>query len=191
MSKILSEEERRHMLEKLESKIVATRFMTLKYISSSINTDKVDFGKMDIEIPEFTKTLVRIIEVLAEKDPEEMVKREAGVCIENLKKKLNPTLRHDVPTCMSCGERLVVSYKFCTKCGVELKGQKWLSTYKPCEKCQNPVDPVWTNCANCGNVLIKKVEVSKICQFCKKTIDPNWIMCPFCGSKLKLGIPGT
>ncbi len=179
------------MLEKLESKIVATRFMTLKYISSSINTDKVDFAKMDIEIPEFTKSLVRIIEVLAEKDPEEMVKREAGVCIENMKKKLNPTLRHDVPACTACSERLVVSYKFCTKCGVDLKGQKWLSTYKLCEKCKNPIDPLWTNCPNCGNLLIKKEEVSKICQFCKKTIDPNWIMCPFCGSKLKLGLPGS
>ena len=190
MGKILSDEERRHMLEKLESKIVATRFMTLKYISSSINTDKVDFAKMDIEIPEFSKSLVRIIEFLAEKDPEEMVKREAGVCIENLKKKLNPTLRHDVPVCASCGERLVVSYKFCTKCGSDLKGQKWITTYKQCEKCQNPIDPKWTNCSNCGNLLVKKVEIAKVCPFCKKNIDPNWIMCPFCGSKLKLAVPG-
>jgi len=190
MGKILSEEERRHMLEKLESKIVATRFMTLKYITSSINTDKVDFAKMDIEIPEFSKSLVRIIEFLAEKDPEEMVKREAGVCIENLKKKLNPTLRQDVPVCTSCGERLVVSYKFCTKCGVGLKEQKWVATYKPCEKCQSLIDPKWNSCSNCGNLLIKKVEGPKVCPFCKKAIDPNWMMCPFCGSKLKLAVPG-
>lgn len=97
MGKILSEEERRHMLEKLESKIVATRFMTLKYITSSINQDKVDFAKMDMELPEFSKSLVRIIEQLAEKDTEEMVKREAAVCLENLKKKLNPALMQDVP----------------------------------------------------------------------------------------------
>ncbi len=99
MGKILSEEERRHMLEKLESKIVATRFMTLKYITSSINQDKVDFAKMDMELPEFSKSLVRIIEQLAEKDTEEMVKREAAVCLENLKKKLNPALMQDVPMC--------------------------------------------------------------------------------------------
>ncbi len=123
MGKILSEEERRHMLEKLESKIVATRFMTLKYITSSISQDKVDFGKMDMEIPEFTKSLVRIIELLVEKDTEEMVKREAAVCLENLKKKINPTLMRDVPICASCGERVVVSYRFCTKCGVDLKPQ--------------------------------------------------------------------
>ncbi len=186
MAKILSEEERRHMLEKLESKIVATRFMTLKYITSSINQDKVDFAKMDLEIPEFTKSLVRIIEVLGEKDTEEMVRREAAVCLENLKKKLNPTLMNDVPICTSCKERVVVSYKFCTKCGIELKGQKWVSTYKVCEKCQNVVDPKWNNCSACGNLLIKKVEVAKICQFCKKNIDPSWLVCPFCGSKLKL-----
>ncbi|KCZ71141.1 replication restart DNA helicase PriA [Candidatus Methanoperedens nitroreducens] len=186
MGKMLSEEERRHMLEKLESKIVATRFMTLKYISSSINTDKVDFAKMDIEIPEFTKSLVRIIEFLVEKDPEEMVKREAGVCLENLKKKLNPTLMHDVPVCTSCGERLVVSYRFCTKCGVDLKGQKWVATYKLCEKCQNYIDPKWNNCSHCGNVLIKKVDVPKACSFCKKKIEPGWMLCPYCGSRLKL-----
>lgn len=186
MGKILSEEERRHMLEKLESKIVATRFMTLKYISSAINQNKVDFAKMDMEIPEFTKSLVRIIEFLAEKDLEEMVKREAGVCLENLKMKLNPTLMHDVPVCTSCGERLVVSYRFCTKCGVELKGQKWAATYKRCEKCQGPIDPKWNNCSTCGNQLIKKVDAPKTCSFCKKNIEPGWIMCPYCGSKLKL-----
>lgn len=186
MGKILSEEERRHMLEKLESKIVATRFMTLKYISSSISQSKVDFAKMDMELPEFTKNLVRTIEFLAEKDQEEMVKREAKVCLENLKNKLNPTLMHDVPACTSCGERLIVSYKFCTKCGVLLNGQKWLETYKPCEKCQNPVDPKWNNCSNCGFQLIKKVEGPKQCHFCKKQIEPSWLVCPFCGSKLKL-----
>ena len=186
MGKILSEEERRHMLEKLESKIVATRFMTLKYITSSINQDKVDFAKMDMELPEFSKSLVRIIEQLAEKDTEEMVKREASVCIENLKKKLNPALMQDVPMCTSCGERVVVSCRFCTKCGIELKGQKWASTYKICEKCQNSYDPKWNNCSYCGNQLIKKVEVAKICGFCKKNIEPSWLMCPYCGSRLKL-----
>jgi predicted amidophosphoribosyltransferase len=184
--KILSEEERRHMLEKLESKIVATRFMTLKYITSTINQDKVDYAKMDMEMPEFTKSLVRIIENLGQKDTEEMVKREAGVCIENLKKKLNPTLMHDVPMCTACGERVIVSYRFCTKCGVEMKGQKWTATYKLCEKCGNPFDPKWNSCSFCGNQLIKKVEVAKICPFCKKGIEPSWLMCPFCGSKLKL-----
>ncbi len=184
--KILSEEERRHMLEKLESKIVATRFMTLKYITSTINQDKVDYAKMDMEMPEFTKSLVRIIENLGQKDAEEMVKREAGVCIENLKKKLNPTLMHDVPMCTSCGERIVVSYRFCTKCGVEIKGQKWTASYKICEKCGNLFDPKWNSCSFCGNQLIKKVEVPKNCPFCKKGIEPSWLMCPFCGSKLKL-----
>jgi len=184
--KILSEEERRHMLEKLESKIVATRFMTLKYITSTINQEKVDYAKMDMEMPDFTKSLVRIIENLGQKDTEEMVKREAAVCLENLKKKLNPTLMHDVPMCTACGERVIVSYRFCTKCGVEMKGQKWTATYKLCEKCQNPFDPKWNNCSFCGNQLIKKVEVAKNCPFCKKGIEPSWLMCPYCGSKLKL-----
>jgi RNA polymerase subunit RPABC4/transcription elongation factor Spt4 len=146
----------------------------------------VDYAKMDMEMPDFTKSLVRIIENLGQKDTEEMVKREAGVCLENLKKKLNPTLMHDVPMCTSCGERVVVSYRFCTKCGAEMKGQKWIATYKLCEKCQNPFDPKWNNCSFCGNQLIQKVEVAKICPFCKKGIEPGWLMCPFCGSKLKL-----
>jgi len=74
------------LLEKLNSKMVATRFMALKSITFSINQNQIDFSKMDMEIPEFTKNLVRIIELLAENDPEEMVKRESGVCIEILKK---------------------------------------------------------------------------------------------------------
>ncbi|MBE0521747.1 MAG: zinc ribbon domain-containing protein [Candidatus Methanoperedenaceae archaeon] len=186
MGKVLSEEERRHLLEKLDSKIVATRFMTLKYISSTINLEKVDFARMDLEIPEFTKSLIRIIEHLAMKDKEEMVKNEASICLENLKKKIDPTLMRDVPICVSCGERLVVSYRFCTRCGANTSGQKWLGTYKTCEKCQSPIDSKWNNCSNCGNQLIQKTEGPKVCQFCKNKIDPKWIMCPFCGSKLKL-----
>jgi len=59
--------EKQAHLEKLRKKIVATRFMTLKYITSSISQDKVDFAKMDMEMPDFTKSLVRIIEHLGKK----------------------------------------------------------------------------------------------------------------------------
>jgi hypothetical protein len=186
MGKILSEEERRHLLEKLNSKMVATRFMALKSITFSINQNQIDFSKMDMEIPEFTKNLVRIIELLAEKDPEEMVKRESGVCIEILKKKLNPAAMHDLPKCSSCGESALVSSRFCTQCGVDLRGQKWVSDYKLCEKCKTPIDPRWNNCIFCGNQLIKKVNIVKTCQFCKKNVEASWLMCPFCGSKLKI-----
>lgn len=183
MGKILSEEERRQMLEKLQSKMTATRYMALKFITSSINQDKVDFAKMDMEIPEFTRSLLRIIERLSEKDYDEMVKREAAVCLENLKKKTNPILMQDMNLCASCGERVFLSYRFCTNCGVDLKGQKWVS-YKLCKKCQNAIDPKWNNCSYCGNQLIKKVEVAKPCRFCQKSIEPSWSMCPFCGSRL-------
>lgn len=186
MGKILSEEERRHLLEKLNSKMVATRFMALKFISSSINLDQVDFIKMDVIIPDFTKNLVKIVEQICEKDRDEMVKREASVCLENLKKKINPALMKDMPRCTSCGESVVVSYCFCTKCGVDLKSQKWVSDYKLCAKCKKPVDSEWNVCSYCGNQLIKKVEVEKICQFCKKNIHSSWLMCPFCGSKVKI-----
>ncbi len=185
MGKLLSEEERRHLLEKLNSKMVATRFMALKFITSSINLDQVDFIKMDVITPEFTKKLVKIVELICEKDRDEMVKREAIVCLENLKKKLNPSLMKDMPVCTSCGESVVISSRFCTKCGVDLKSQKWVSVYKLCEKCKNPVDPEWNVCSYCGNQLIKKVEVEKTCQFCKKNINSSWLMCPFCGSMVK------
>ncbi len=186
MGKTLSQEEQKQTLKKLESDLVATRFMTLKYISYTLLQNKVDYLKLDMEEPEFTKSLVRIVENIAKKDNVEMVKREASLCLENLKKILNPAVTLDVPMCASCGERIVVSFKFCTKCGAELKGQKWASTQKHCENCQIPVDPVWFNCPNCGNALIKKVEVIKNCPLCKKDMDPNWMVCPFCGSRLKL-----
>ena len=67
MGKMLSEEERRHLLEKLTSKMVATRFMALKFISSSIKLNQVDFIKMDLIMPEFTKNLVTIVELICEK----------------------------------------------------------------------------------------------------------------------------
>ncbi len=186
MGKTLSQEEQRQMLEKLESTLVATRFMTLKYVSYTILQDKVDYAKMDVELPEFTKSLVRIVEHISKNDTVEMVKREGVLCLENLKKKISPVALHEAPICTSCGERVVVSYKFCTRCGAELKGQKWVSAYKQCEKCQSPVDQTWFNCGNCGNVLIKKAEISRTCPLCKKDTDPNWILCPFCGSKLNL-----
>lgn len=166
--------------------MVATRFMALKFISSSINLDQVDFIKMDVITPEFTKNLVKIVEQICEKDRDEMVRREASVSLENLKKKIDPALMKDMPVCTSCGESVVVSYCFCTKCGVDLKSQKWVSAYKLCEKCKKPVDPEWNVCSYCGNQLIKKVEVDKICQFCKKNINTSWLMCPFCGSKVKI-----
>lgn len=186
MGKILSEEERQHLLDKLNSKMVATRFMALKSITFSINQNQIDFSKMDMEIPEFTRNLVKIIELLAKEDPQEMVKREAGVCIEIFKKKINHVTMQDLPKCTSCGENAMITSLFCTKCGVGLRDQKWVSTYKLCEKCKYPIEPGWNNCSFCGNQLIKKVETVKICQFCKKNVDPSWLMCPFCGSKLKI-----
>jgi RNA polymerase subunit RPABC4/transcription elongation factor Spt4 len=186
MGKMLSEEERRHLLEKLNSKMVAIRYMALKFITSSINLDQVDFIKMDLINPEFTKNLVNIVEQICEKDRDEMVKREANVCLEIMKKKLNPALMKDMPVCTSCGERVVISYRFCTKCGVDIKNQNWVSAYKLCEKCKNPVDPQWNVCSYCGNQLIKKIEVEKTCQFCKKNINSSWLMCPYCSSKVKI-----
>lgn len=183
---MLSDEERHHLLEKLNSKMVATRYMALKYITSSINLDQVDFIKMDQINPEFARNLVTTVELIYRKDRDEMVKREAGVCLENLKKKFNPALMKDMPVCTSCGECVVISYCFCTKCGVDLKSQDWVSTYKLCEKCKNPVDPEWNVCSYCGNRLIRKVEAGKTCQFCKKNINSSWLICPYCGSKVKI-----
>jgi RNA polymerase subunit RPABC4/transcription elongation factor Spt4 len=91
-----------------------------------------------------------------------------------------------LPKCTSCGENAMIISHFCTNCGVDLKSQKWVSTYKLCEKCKNPIEPGWKNCSICGNQLIQKVETVKICQFCKKNVDTSWLMCPYCGSKLKI-----
>ena len=186
MGKTLSQEEQKQTLQKLESDLVATRFMTLKYLSFTLQQDKVDYAKMDNEEPEFIQSLNRIIEFIAKNDKVEMVKKEAGLCLENLKKKVKPALTDNVPMCSSCGERAVISFKFCTKCGTELKGQKWVSSYKLCERCQSPVEPAWFNCSICGNRLIEKVEVPRNCPMCKKDVEPNWMLCPFCGSKIKL-----
>jgi predicted Zn-ribbon and HTH transcriptional regulator len=186
MGKTLSQEEQKQTLQKLESDLVATRFMTLKYVSYTLIQDKVDYAKMDMEWPEFTKSLIRIIDFIAQNDKIEMVKREAILCLENLKKKVNPAILLDSPICSSCGERVVLSFKFCTKCGAEMKGQKWVFSFKQCEICQSPVDPAWFNCSNCGNTLIKKVDTPKNCPMCKKAMDPGWMLCPFCGSKIKL-----
>ncbi len=186
MGKILSQEEQKQTLQKLESDLVATRFMTLKYVSFTILQDKIDYSRMDKEEPEFIKSLLRILEHIVNNDKVEMVKKEAGTCLENLKKKVNPSLTLDTPMCSSCGEKVIISFKFCTKCGAEMKGEKWVSSQTLCEKCHVPVDPSWFNCSNCGNKLIKKVEVIRNCPMCKKDVDPSWMLCPFCGSKLKL-----
>jgi RNA polymerase subunit RPABC4/transcription elongation factor Spt4 len=188
MGKILSEEERRHMLERLGSKMNATRFMALKFISASINQNEIDYAKMGIEMPEFTKSLLRIIEQLSEKDTDKLIKSAAGVCLTALKLKIDSSPRQDVHMCTTCGEKMVLSNRFCTKCGLELRSQKWASAFKLCEKCQNAIDPRWIICSYCGNQLIKKVEVAKVCQFCKKNIEPSWSMCPFCGSKLNFSV---
>jgi len=139
MGKIISEEERHNLLEKLNSKMVASRYMALKFISSSISLDQVDFIKMDLINPEFTRNLVKKVELICEKDRDEMVKREASVCLGNLKKKLNPALMKDMPACTYCGESVMLSYRFCTKCGVDIKNQEWVSAYKLCEKCKNRI----------------------------------------------------
>lgn len=186
MGKIFSSEEQKQTLAKLESDVVATRFMTLKYVTFTALQDKLDYAKMDVELPDFTKTLVRTIDNIAKNDKVEMVKKEAITCIDALKKKLTPALMVDVPMCSSCGDKVLVTFKYCTKCGTDLKGQKWALNLKKCEKCQNPVDALWNNCPNCGNVLIQKVEVIRNCPACKKTTDPGWAMCPFCGTRLKL-----
>lgn len=185
MGKIISREEQTQTLKKLGSELVATRFMTVKYIYFTLLQEKIDYTRMDMEDPEYIKNLLCKLDHIAKEDSVDMVKKEANLCLENLKKKVNPAAMIDLPVCTSCGERVVISFRFCTKCGMDLKGQKWVGSQKLCEKCQTPIDPAWFNCSNCGNMLVKKVEASRSCPMCNKKVEPNWILCPFCGSKLK------
>jgi len=53
MPKVLSNEERKHMLTKLESAMVATRFMTLKHINTSVIRNSIDFVTIEVQDPKF------------------------------------------------------------------------------------------------------------------------------------------
>lgn len=178
------------MLTKLESDVVATRFMTLKFINTSVARNNIDFTAIEVQDPKFIEALINRIQWLSKNDKQDLIRKEAELCVKNLGQKLHPELMGGAPVCEKCKERLVIVYKHCPKCGVDITKQKWLQGHKQCPKCHAYIEEKWKHCTTCGALLKeeKKETQIKVCPFCGKDVQPEWAVCPYCASKLKLVI---
>lgn len=173
-----SNEEKKHMLTKLESAMAATRFMTLKHINTSVIRNSIDFVTIEVQDPKFIEKLVKQVQSLSKDDKQDLIRKEAEQCVKNLGKKLHPDLAGGAPVCEECKERLVITYKHCPKCGADVTKQQWIEKYDKCPKCNGKIEEKWTHCTACGELLKKEEEKEEKVK-----------VCPYCASKLKLTIP--
>lgn len=192
MARVLKDEEKKLLLNKLKSAVVATRFSALKFITTSIVRESIDFSAMEFSDPKFTKSLLEYVKLLAETDSQSLIRKEGAICLENLSLKLRSGGGKKTPDCEGCGERLSVAYKHCPKCGVKTKGQHWLSEAGTCEECGSFINKRWKFCVSCGVAISQEEAKPRIvkCPFCAKDVQSDWSLCPYCGSRIKLGQQG-
>lgn len=72
--------------------------------------------------------------------------------------------------CANCGATHSANDKFCSECGMGLKGNS-------CVHCGAETQPDWEICPACGHNL-----QAELCSFCGGAMDENSAFCPECGN---------
>jgi len=128
---------------------------------------------------------VSLLNQTIEYDPDEILRREAMITLEKVKKALGTKFSTFVPLCTSCNSPIDLGWNFCTNCGAEIKNMKFEEEIAKCPNCNNYISDSWKHCAHCGAKLKEEEEAVLRCPNCKRPIQPEWIICPYCGYRLK------
>lgn len=185
MGRVLTEEEKRLIISKLKSSVVATRFSVLRFINTELAKNSIDFKAVKSSDPVFFNSLIEYISLLSERDESHVIRKEAEICLENLKHrlKIGVGLR-----CEKCRAEINPAYAYCPNCGAGIKKQEWTKRIAKCEKCGNPVLSEWKFCALCGERIKEKEKRKLSCMQCGHEVEKEWVLCPYCGAKLKFFI---
>jgi len=180
----ISEEEKMSILTGLKSRVPATKLVTLKRVADIADLRPESLQYMEMVDKRSLQEIIRSIEKIYEMEQDEIIKREALITLQKVKKALGSKFTIDIPRCNKCNEVIDVGWNYCTNCGSEIDSMT-LENFKRCRNCNKYILESWTYCAHCGMQLKEKKERTPVCPQCRRRVDPSWMVCPYCGHRLR------
>ncbi len=182
----LTDEEKMSIISGLRSTVPATRLVTIRKLQEicEIRPEAILF--LDAYDKTTLNEIISLLKHIIEYDPDEIIRREAVIALEKLKKALGTKFTTYVPLCNNCKKPIDLGWEYCTNCGAEIDKMTFEEDVKRCKKCNKYIFDTWVYCAHCGTKLKDIVVEEELrCPNCKRPIQPEWMVCPYCGYRLK------
>ncbi|ADG13049.1 conserved hypothetical protein [Methanocaldococcus infernus ME] len=180
----LTDEEKASIIAGLRSTVPATRLVTLRRLQELADTRPEAFAYLDAYDKTTLNEILYLLNHIIEYDPDEIIRREAMLALEKIKKALGTKFSVFIPECESCRALIDPGWEYCAKCGAEISKMKF-EELKKCKNCGKYIYESWIHCAHCGTKLKEEEEEILRCPNCKRPIQPEWMVCPYCGYRLK------
>ncbi|ENN96505.1 hypothetical protein J422_01760 [Methanocaldococcus villosus KIN24-T80] len=180
----LTDEEKMSIVSGLRSSVPATRLVTLRRLQDLASRKPETILYLDAYDKVTLNEILTLLNHIAEYDPDEILRREAVITMEAVKKALGFKFSEVIPTCTNCGNPIDVGWDYCVNCGAEIDKME-LEDIKRCPNCNKYIFETWKFCAHCKYKLREEEEVITRCPRCKRPVDPEWLVCPYCGYRLK------
>ncbi|AEH06672.1 zinc ribbon domain-containing protein [Methanothermococcus okinawensis] len=180
----INEEEKMSILAGLRSRVPATKLITLKKISDIADMHPESLQYMDMDDKRTLQEIISSVERIINIDTDAVLKREALISLEKIKKALGAKFTRDLITCKNCGEIIDLGWEYCANCGANITNMEFEGIER-CKNCNKHISEEWTYCAHCGVLLKEKEEKNLVCPNCRRPVDPSWMVCPYCGYRLK------
>ncbi|MBP2143597.1 RNA polymerase subunit RPABC4/transcription elongation factor Spt4 [Methanococcus voltae] len=180
----LNEEEKASIIKGLRSAVPATKLVTLKRLVDLTEARPESFQYMDMYDKRSLNEIITSVEYIVTYDMDEVIKREAMVTLEKVKRTLGIKFFNSLTLCNKCNNIIDVGWEHCAHCGTSIENMVF-EDVEFCKGCSKPVLPDWVHCTHCGIELKKKEDTIPKCRKCRREVDPTWLVCPFCGAKLR------
>ncbi|WP_423792527.1 double zinc ribbon domain-containing protein [Methanocaldococcus indicus] len=181
----LSEEEKMSIIAGLRSSVPGTRLITLRKLQEICENRPEAILYMDAYDKNTLNEIITLLNHIIEYDPDEVIRREAMITLEKLKKALGAKFTTYVPICNNCKNPVDLGWEYCANCGAEIDKMVFEEEVRRCKNCNKYIFDTWLYCTHCGVKLKEEVEEELRCPNCKRPIQPDWLVCPYCGHRLK------
>ncbi|MDY6965213.1 MAG: zinc ribbon domain-containing protein [Halobacteriota archaeon] len=174
---ILGPEEKSEILDKLKCGLQSTKYVTIRYLSMTMDNKGIDLSDLRSEDPVFIGDFTSILRsIIADPNEVPMIKKEAQSMLDKLGVSTAEEPISDVfiadnrnvirlnegevsegvisveeRSCLSCGKKVSINFDFCPHCGAKVEKNI-------CPQCKEKTEPSWNNCPYCGFHLGNKLE---------------------------------
>lgn len=179
----INEEEKMSIITGLRSSVPATKLITLKKIADIADMRSESLQYMEMIDKTSMNEIISSIERIVEINQDEILKREAMITLEKIKKALGTKFTENMIYCKNCEAVVDVGWEHCANCGADLNKMEF-EDIEPCPNCKKHTSESWVHCAHCGVSLKEENKILR-CPNCKRPIDSTWMVCPYCGYRLK------
>ncbi|HIP17358.1 MAG TPA: zinc ribbon domain-containing protein [Methanothermococcus okinawensis] len=180
----INEEEKMSIIAGLRSRVPATKLVTLKKIADIADLRPESLQYLEMTDKRSMNEIIQSIEKICNMEQDEVIKREALISLEKVKKALGTKFNMELPLCNNCNQAIDLGWKYCTNCGSKIADMVFENVER-CDNCKNYISESWIYCAHCSNLLKEEIETHPTCPKCKRSVDPSWMVCPYCGHRLK------